>query len=217
MASQEDTPCADNRMFEPVMHRILINVALYAMLLLAACAEEPRLSSQEPPQDRVLTLSPGEKAALAADAASDDQAAIPRCVREKLQEAMPGLQMVPAGDFRSLVGFRFSTKPSAHDDIRAVLADPAVQAEARRRALRYLVIVGGRTDEQVTSPHAYYVSERHSYVRADVWDVPAAGYVGEFAANAWGTLEAIMVPLAYTPTEREACERVAKMLAKRLS
>jgi hypothetical protein len=199
------------------MRRVLITVFPYAMLLLAACAQEPRFSTHEPPADLVLTLPLGEKAVLVADQESDDQDSIPSCVREKLQTAMPGLQMVPADDFRSMIGFRFQKTPKGKDDIKIVLSDPAVQAEARQRALRYLVIVGGRTDEQVTSAHAYFVMARHSSVQADVWDIPAAAHLGEFGADAWGTYEALLVPVAYTATETDACERLAQMLAKRLS
>jgi hypothetical protein len=188
-----------------------------AMLSVTACAQAARLTSREPPEDRVLTLPPGEKIALIAGAADDDGGAIPTCVRDSLHEAMPGLMIVPENQFRAIVGFRFSTTPRSDNDIRAVLADPAVQAAARRLALRYVVIVGGTTEQTVTSPHAVYIAERHSYVQVDVWDVPAAAHAGEFAAHAWGTLEAILVPLAYTATEKEACERVVQMLAKRLS
>jgi hypothetical protein len=196
---------------------VLVRLLVCAMLPLAACAQAPRLTSQEPPEDSVMTLLPGENITLIAVVADDDGAAIPTCVRDSLYEATPGLAIMPASEFRAIVGFRFATTPTSDDDIKAVLADPAVQAAARRLALRYLVIVGGTTEQTVTSPHAVYIAERHSYVQADVWDVPAAAHAGEFAAHAWGTFEAILVPLAYTATEKEACERVVQMLAKRLS
>ena len=198
------------------MRRILIGILwCCAALLLASCAKDAAVSGYPP--DKALPLSAEEKVAIVADAGLKDEEDIPKCVREKLLEARPGLQLMAAGDFRQMAGLPFSTTPDTMDEIRTALADPKFQAEADRLALRYLLIVGGGTESD-SGYYAYtFYTNKTSRVEAKVWNVPAAEYVESFSASARGSNEWQFFLYAYAATEKAACESVAKMLAERMS
>jgi hypothetical protein len=202
------------------MRGILAAVLVSAGAILGGCASDVSVSTHEPAADRILSLAADVRAAVIGDAAGKDEGDIPECVRRELQEALPALQLVMANDFRRMAGPRFSSTPKTANEVTAALLDPSVQAEARRAALRYLVVVGGHTDSEDFSELGGRLrgTRKRTRVEARVWDIPAAEYVGEFAVEAWGTTETAYGLLwLFAATEGVACERVVQMLAKRFS
>jgi hypothetical protein len=195
------------------MHRTLFGVLLSAAAPLAGCADEASVSTHEPASDRILTLSAGEEATIIADAGGSDNGDMPQCVREQLREAVPTLQLVVASEFRRIAGPRFSITPKTVEELRTILVDPAVQAAARRMMLRFLVIVGGKTDSEDNPDRQ---PGKRTRVEANVWDVPAAEHVGEFAVEVWNRNSSPFSPVAPADTEGIGCVRVAEMLARRL-
>src|SRR5262249_31058457 len=93
-------------------------------------------------------LAPGDHVVVLASGASvRDKESTVACVRKSLVDEMPGVQLVPAAEFREAV--RASRWPfgESEEDARRIMADPIVRDAIARLGVRYAIGVSTITTE----------------------------------------------------------------------
>src|SRR5262249_41370741 len=146
------------------------------------------------------------------------------CVRKSLVDEMPGVQLVPAAEFREAV--RASRWPfgESEEDARRIMADPIVRDAIARVGGRYAI--GGSTitteDKKDALPVGAAWGHRESKMSAHLWDLKEAVVLGTIEVASAGEMVGVgLVPVFFLftvysipLTETMVCRALGRQLAE---
>lgn len=160
---------------------------------------------------------------------------LPACIRDKIQELLPGGHYVPSKVFRDALFpyFEPQTAPKTDEELSSLLAKPLVRRRIEDLGIRFFISVLGTTTlgedkgwgiagAGPTGGGCLGVgwAGKESNVAVTVWDLKAAHKSGTLTARSEGISGVVCIGLPIpiiSATETAACGAVAKRLAKFLS
>lgn len=207
----------------------LATAALAMLAGATACVIHPEADVQAP-EFNPSSLAPGEMVAVLSDLHTQEQASFVDCIMEEMREAAPELAIMPAREFRDALypWFEPATTPDHIDELTALLGRPAVKRRIEELDVRYVAVVGGRTDSENEGAFgcagAYAgagclgvgTEDRHSHFSAAVWDLKQGNSAGAITAQTSGTsvFIGVIVPIMFfSATESATCDALGKRLA----
>jgi len=158
------------------------------------------------------------------------------CLQPPMRDVIPGLNFIPAKQFRENLFPYFTSGATPHDvdGYKSILDKPEVQERINALGVRYLIILTkGRT---YIDPHGSIFCgagyggggclgvswwDRRSELEVDVWDLRNKGHAGSLQASAAGTgimpAFGLPIPLYLPATKSAVCQTLGLNLAKWLS
>lgn len=160
---------------------------------------------------------------------------LPACIRDKMQELLPGGRYVPSKVFRDALFpyFELQTAPQTDEELSSLLTRPLVRRKIDNLGIRFLISAAGVTTKGEDQGMAIAGAgptgggclgakwtDKESNIAVTVWDLKAAQKTGTLTAKSEGTSAIICIglPIPFiSATETAACGAVAERLVKLLS
>ena len=207
----------------------LATAALAMLAGASACVTHPEADVQAT-EFNPSNLASGEMVAVLSDLYTREQAGFVDCIMEEMREAAPELAIMPVRKFRDALypWFEPATTPDHIDELTVLLGRPAVKRRIEELDVRYVAIVGGRTDSENDGAFgcvgAYAgagclgvsTEDRHSHFSAAVWDLKQGDSAGTITAKTSGTsvFVGVIVPIMFfSATESATCDALGRRLA----
>lgn len=160
---------------------------------------------------------------------------LPACIRDKIQELLPGGHYVPSKVFRDALFpyFEPQTTPKTDEELSSLFARPIVRRKIGNLGVRFLISVAGATT--LGEEKSFGVAgigptgggclgagwaAKESNVAVTVWDLKAAHKSGTLTARSEGISGVVCIGLPFpiiSATETAACGAAAERLVKFLS